>query len=129
MTLVGAFGCGRIHEIKGCRALAGLVNPTLDDVAHHLQKDRGAAPYRHAAASYQKLATELKRFDIGIPRAQKSVEELGTVMKDASGQAKKLADAIDQRDVGASGAARRDLAHLSRVQKSIVARIDSDCDG
>jgi hypothetical protein len=129
MTVFGALGCGRVREIKGCRALAGLVNPTLDDIAEHLEKDRGAAPYRHAAASYQKLATDLKRFDLGIPRTQKSVEELGTVMKDASGQAKRLADAIDQRDVGVAAQARRDLSHLSRVQKSIVSRIDNDCDG
>jgi hypothetical protein len=124
-----ALGCGRIQEIKGCRELAALMNPVLDDIAARVAKGRGAAPYRHAATKYKKLASDLKRFDLGIPRSEKSVDELGAAMKDASVQATKLADALEQRDAIAASTARRELGQIARLQKSIATRIDGDCAG
>jgi hypothetical protein len=129
LAAFAAFGCGRIQEIKGCRELAGLMNPVLDDIAARVAKDRGASPYRHAATKYKKLAAELKRFDLGIPRAEKSVDELGAAMKDASVHSTKLADALDQRDAMVASTARRELGQIARLQKSIVTRIDGDCAG
>jgi hypothetical protein len=105
------------------------MNPVLDDIAARVAKDRGAAPYRHAATKYKKLASDLKRFELGIPRAEKSVEDLGATMKEASVQATKLAEALEQRDAVVASTARRELGQIARLQKAIVARIDGDCSG
>ena len=126
---IAALGCGRIREVKGCRALARMVNPVLDDVSARISKDKSPAQYRYAATRYAKLAADLKQFDVGIPRTEKAVDELGNAMKDAGAHATKLADALEQRDATTAASARRDLGQLSRVQKSIVARIDNDCVG
>jgi hypothetical protein len=127
--LAGALGCGRIREVRGCRALARVVNPALDDISERMAKDRGPGAYRYAATRYRKLASDLKAFHLGIPRAEKSVEDLRSAMTDASTQAQKLAEALDQRDAVIAASARRDLGHVARVQKSVVLRIESDCDG
>jgi hypothetical protein len=129
LAVLATLACGRIQEIKGCRALARLVNPVLDDIAARTAKDRGAAPFRHAATRYKKLAADLKHFDLGIPRAEKAVDDLGAAMKDASVQATKLADALEQRDAAVAATARRELGQVARLQKVIVTRIDGDCAG
>lgn len=126
---IATLGCGRIREVKGCRALARMVNPVLDDISARISKDKSAPQYRHAATRYAKLAADLKQFDVGIPRTEKAVDELGNAMKDAGAHAQKLADALDQRDAMTAATARRDLGQLARVHKSIVARIDNDCVG
>jgi hypothetical protein len=126
---MGALGCGRIREVRGCRALAQLVNPVLDDISEHAAKDKGSAPYRYAAIRYGKLANDLKKFDIGIPRFEKSVEDLGAAMKEASAHSGNLAEALEKRDAVLAGSARRDLAHAARLQKTLAARIESDCGG
>jgi len=126
---VAALGCGRIREVKGCRALARMVNPVLDDISARIEKDKSPLQYRYAATRYEKLAADLKLFDVGIPRAEKTIDELGNAMKDAGTQATRLADALDKRDAVTAASARRDLGQLARVQKSIAARIDNDCVG
>jgi len=128
VAALGALGCGRIREVKGCRALATLVNPVLDDIAAKVQKEQGPPQYRYAAAQYDKLASDLKRFDIGIPRAEKSVDDLGAAMKEASVQSAKLAGALEQQDVVVASTARRELGQLARLEKAIAQRIAGDCD-
>lgn len=129
VTLLGALGCGRVREVRGCRALARVVNPAFDAIAARTAKDRSAASYRFAADRYAKLAAELKPFDIGIPRTEGAVDELGGAMKEAAAQATKLAEALERGDAVVAGAARRELAQLARQQKTIAARIDDDCTG
>ena len=126
---LGALGCGRIREVRGCRALAQLVNPVLDDISEHAEKDKGSAPYRYAAKHYGKLATDLKKFDIGIPRIEKSVDDLGAAMKEASTHSARLADALEKRDAALAASARRDLSHTARLQKTVASRIESECGG
>ncbi|HVR18213.1 MAG TPA: hypothetical protein VMS65_00910 [Polyangiaceae bacterium] len=128
-AILCTLGCGRIREVKECRALARIVNPALDEIAERVAKDRGAASYRFAAARYGKLATELAHFRLGIPRAEGTVEELAEAMKQASTQATQLADALEKRDAVVAGNARRDLTQLARQQKSITMRIHGDCGG
>ncbi|HEX6764788.1 MAG TPA: hypothetical protein VF103_04905, partial [Polyangiaceae bacterium] len=67
--------------------------------------------------------------DIGIPRFEKSVEDLGAAMKEASTHSGNLAEALEKRDAVLAGSARRDLAHTARLQKTLAARIESDCGG
>jgi hypothetical protein len=129
LAVLATLACGRIQDIKGGRALARLVNPVLDDIAARTAKARGAAPFRHAATRYKKLAADLNHFDLGIPRAEKAVDDLGAAMKDASVQATKLADALEQRDAAVAATARRELGQVARLQKVIVTRIDGDCAG
>jgi hypothetical protein len=126
---IAALGCGRIREVKGCRALARMVNPVLDDISARISKDKSPPQYRYASTRYAKLAADLKQFDVGIPRTEKAVDELGTAMKDAGTHAQNLADALEKRDAMSAASARRELGQLARVQKSIAARIDNDCVG
>jgi hypothetical protein len=105
------------------------MNPVIDDIAARAAKDRSAAMYRHAATKYKRLASDLKTFDIGIPRAEKSVDDLRTALAEASVQSTKLALALEQRDAVVAGSARRELAQVARLQKAIVTRIDGDCGG
>jgi hypothetical protein len=126
---LAALGCGRIREVKGCRALARTVNPVLDDISARISKDKSPPQYRYAATRYAKLAADLKAFDVGIPRTERTVDELGNAMREASTHSQKLADALEKRDAVNAASARRDLAQLARTQKSIVARIDDDCVG
>lgn len=120
-------GCGKIREIKGCRALARLVNPVLDDISARIAKDKSPPEYRYAATHYAKLAADLEKFDVGIPRTEKTIDELASAMKAASTHATKLADALEKRDAVTTATERRELGQLSRMQKSIAARIDNDC--
>ena len=129
VTLLGTFGCGRVREVRGCRALARVVNPAFDEIAARTAKDRSPASYRFAADRYRKLAADLKPFDIGIPRTEGAVDELGSAMKEAGAQATKLAEALERGDSVVASSARRELAQLARQQKSIAARIDDDCTG
>jgi siroheme synthase (precorrin-2 oxidase/ferrochelatase) len=126
---LGALGCGRIREVRECRALARLVNPAFDEIAERVAKDRGAASYRFAAARYGKLAIDLGRFRLGIPRAERTVAELTDAMTNASTQSAKLADALEKNDIVIVGNFRRDLSQLARQQKSIMMRISDDCSG
>jgi len=129
VAAIGVLGCGRIREVKGCRALARLVNPVLDDISERVAHGKGADPYRYAAERYGKLASDLKKFDVGIPRAEKSIDDLGTALREASTQSAKLAEALEKRDVVVAASARRDLGHVARLEKAIVTRIDNDCGG
>lgn len=124
----GALGCGRIREVKGCRSLAALVNPALDDISGQLVKP-GSTPYRFAATRYKAVSAELARFDVGMPRAEKTVDELATTLGQASVQSAALADALERRDVVVVATAKRELVNLARAQKAIVKRIEKDCDG
>jgi hypothetical protein len=128
-AVLGTLGCGRIREVRECRALARIVNPALDEIAERVGKDRGPASYRFAAARYGKLATELAQFRLGIPRAEGTVGELTQAMKQASAQATMLADALEKRDAVLAGNARRELTQLARHQRAITMRIDNDCGG
>jgi predicted ribosome quality control (RQC) complex YloA/Tae2 family protein len=126
---VAGLGCGRIREVKGCRALARTVNPVLDDISARIAKDKSPPAYRHAATRYAKLSADLKHFDVGIPRTEKTIDELVGAMTNASTHSAKLAEALEKRDLVNAASARRELAQLARVQKSIAARIDDDCVG
>ena len=128
-AILGTLGCGRVREVKACRSLARIVNPALDEIAARVGKDRSAASYRFAAARYGKLATELTHFRLGIPRTERTVEELADAMKQASTQSTMLADALEKRDAVLAGNARRELTQLARHQKAITMRIDDDCGG
>jgi hypothetical protein len=128
IVLFGALGCGRIREVRGCRALAALVNPALDDISGQMKKE-GSTPYRFAAGRFKAVSTELARFDIGIPRAEKTVDELGTTLAQASVQSAALAEALDKRDAVVAATARRELLNLARNQRGIAKRIEKDCDG
>jgi hypothetical protein len=123
-----ALGFGRIREVRGCRSLAAIVNPAIDDISAQMTKP-GTAPYRFAARRYKAASSELARFDLGIPRAEKTVDELGSTLAQASTHSATLADALEKRDVVVAAAARRDLVNLARSQKAIAKRIDKDCDG
>ena len=123
----GLFGCGKIREIRQCRALAALVNPALDEISSRVGKEQNAAAYRFASTRYAKLSGDLQHFHLGIPRAEGTVEELAGAMKDASSNAAKLAEALDKSDAVVAGNARRDLGHLARQQKSITMRLASEC--
>jgi hypothetical protein len=129
LVAVAALGCGRIREVKECRTLARLMNPTLDRISERLDKDRSAGAYRFAATQYGKLSTELRQFRLGIPRAQKTLGELATTMNDAHLHSTRLADALDKGDVVLAGNARRDLGHLARQQKALTMRLHGDCSG
>ncbi len=121
-------GFGRIREVRGCRSLAGIVNPALDEISRQMGKP-GNTPYRFAAKRYKAVAAELTRFDIGIPRTERLIDELGATLGQAAVQSAALADALEKRDVVVAAAARRDLVNLSRAQKALMKRIESDCDG
>jgi hypothetical protein len=128
LAVFAVLGFGRIREVKGCRSLAAIVNPALDDIAAHQGKP-GNIPYRVAAKRYKAVASELARFDIGIPRTEKAVDELGTMLGQAGVQAAALADALEKRDIAVATTARRELVNLSRAQKAVMKRIENDCDG
>jgi hypothetical protein len=127
-VIFGALGCGRIREVRGCRALAAIVNPALDDISGKMTKG-GSTPYRFAAERYKRVSSELGRFDIGIPRAEKTVDELGSTLTQASVQSAALADALEKRDAVVAANARRELLNLARAQKGIARRIERDCEG
>jgi hypothetical protein len=129
LVAFAALGCGRIREVKECRTLARLMNPTLDQISERLGKDQSPAAYRFAATRYEKLSTELRQFRLGIPRAQKTLGELATTMNDAHLHSTRLADALDRSDIVLAGNARRDLGNLARQQKAITMRLHGDCSG
>jgi hypothetical protein len=126
---LATFGCGRVREVRQCRALANLVNPALDEISNRVDKDKSAAPYRFAARRYAKLAADLKAYQLGIPRAQKTVEELSVVLRDAGTQSAKLAEALEKSDTFGAANARRDLSQLARQQRTITLRLSGDCSG
>jgi hypothetical protein len=106
-----------------------MVNPVLDDISARIAKDKSPAQYRYVGTRYAKLSTDLRAFDVGIPRTERTIDELASAMQDASSHSTKLADALDKRDAVTAAGARRELSQLARMQKSIVARIDDDCVG
>ena len=128
VVIFGALGCGRLLEVRRCRALATLVNPALDDISAQMTKP-GSTPYRFAAQRYKAVSSELARFDLGIARAEKTVDELGSTFAQASAHSATLADALEKRDVVIAASARRDLVNLARSQKALAKRIEKDCAG
>lgn len=127
LLLLATTACGRVREVRACRALGKLVNPALDDIAKRTDKDRSVGAYRYAARRYAALARDVAEFDLGIPRAEQAIDDLGAALKEAGVQTGKLADALEKQDNTLASNARRELGQLARLQNAIVARLEKDC--
>jgi hypothetical protein len=127
LALVAGAGCERLSDVKRCRALAQKVNPSLDKIEARHAAGKTRANYDLIAYEYNALAAGLDGFDGGTPELERAVQEYGALARTSAHQATALAEALAARNAPSAALATRELEHLARQERALVARIDEEC--
>ena len=123
-----AMGCERIGRARQCSALVDQVNTRLDTVSELADGGKlDAQRYRSISDEYAQLGKELSKPDLGDPKLDKAVKDLGKVFEEAASITRQHADALARDDTRAQGLARARLPSLERRQKSLAGRVDALC--
>jgi hypothetical protein len=128
LLCLSATGCGKIREIKACRALSQAINPALDAIAAQ-SKLPGTDSERRVARGYAQLVKQLKPQATGTSRIADAVREYSTVIEAAASAVRAHAEALDAGQTSKANEARRELDRLTKRERAVMARLDAECQG
>jgi hypothetical protein len=126
VSVVGALGCGRFHEIGACRALSREVNPALDRI-EALSKKPGFDAQAAMAKEYSELAKRLKPHTMGSGTLPAAVRDYASVLEATSTTLRTHVDATRTGVSARVNEPRRELERLLKRERAAVTRIDIEC--
>ncbi|HVU00580.1 MAG TPA: hypothetical protein VHE30_02470 [Polyangiaceae bacterium] len=130
VVLAFATSCQHFQRARECRAIARLVNPTLDSIeAERRKAPNDAATYRRIGTFYDRLAYSLVAFKSQNRRVQEAIADYQRLAKEASHDAHLYADALQAKDETKLLAARASASRTMKHESGAVAHMDGVCRG
>ena len=119
-------GCGKIREIRACRALSHEVNPALDQI-EALSKSKSADRELLMAKQYSALAKRLQPRGVGDTPLAGAVREYASLLASTDGALRAHAEAVRISNASRIAETRRELERLVKRERAAVARIAAEC--
>lgn len=119
-------GCGKIREIRQCRALSHEVNPILDQI-EALSKSKAAERELLMAKQYSALAKRLQPSGIGDTALAGAVRDYANLLASTDGALRAHAEAVKTNNASRITETRRELERLVKRERAAVARIAAEC--
>ena len=130
VSLLG--GCGKIKKGQECNTFIDKVNTSLQEI-ERASKAKGdddtavAADMRKLADLYQQLAADVAALDISTPELKQSAKEYQEMAKRASATARRVAEAIETKDLQKATAAQKEFDAIVKQEDQLVGKINSFC--
>ncbi len=123
---LGATGCGKVKEIKACRALSHDVNSTLDAI-ERLSKSNQPDRELLMAKRYGELSKQLAPRATGESALASAVREYAALLASTDTALRAYAEAVKANNGSRIAETRRELDRLVRRERATVARISVEC--
>jgi len=123
---LAATGCGVFKKTRECNRLALQVNQELDHIEERA-KAKTPAAYRGVAASYQRLAKQLRSQPLATPAGVQLTEEYAAFFEAVSPPLELHAQALEGKDPNRIAETKRGLEHVTRQQKNLQNRFELFC--
>ena len=119
-------GCGKLREIKACRALSHEVNPILDQI-EALSRSKTAERELLMAKQYSALSKRLQPSGIGDSALAGAVRDYANLLASTDGALRAHAEAVKTNNASRITETRRELERLVKRERAAVARIAAEC--
>jgi hypothetical protein len=119
-------GCGKIREIRDCRALSQEVNPTLEQI-EALSKSKAADRELLMAKQYAALAKRLQPRGVGDSTLAAAVRDYANILSSTDGALRGHVEAVKINQTARIAETRRELERLVKRERAAVARIAAEC--
>jgi len=123
---LAATGCGVFKKTRECNRLALQINQQLDQIEERA-KPKTPAAYRGIAATYQRLAKQLRSEPLPTPAGAQLTEEYAAFFEAVSPPIEQHAQALETRDPSRIAETKRGLEQLTRQQKNLQNRFELFC--
>ncbi len=120
-------GCGRVERARQCQRLAETVNPRFDEIARHTSAKQTPSALRAIAESYDAIARDLAPLEFSKKELAEAVTDYGRQLKAAAREARRAADAKEQKQASEHAAARREVLQLNKPLNLARSRIEYEC--
>ncbi len=125
---LSATGCGKVREIKECRALSREVSAALDQV-EALSKEKPKDPEQtlRIAGHYGALAKALSPRGDGPTPLAAAVRDYAELMRSTEEALQAHAEALRAGDTKGANETRRELERIVKRERAAIVRLEAEC--